>query len=281
MTTRADLPGRIVALLSAPSNVALHGNPGSGKSWMGDQVVRLLQRSDHRCIQVDFSTARSGKDVFVDVLEDLGGTTADGASSTDASIRDIWKALRNHLMTSTQHVILVLDQFDRVLHFADALDFLLLIRELVHRPASLRCTALMMSRRSLEAIETKVRGISTLAGVCYTQYLGSLYIDDLDGLTPGAANLDVSEKVDCLQWSGGHPALARYWLTTRPDQHPDPSGEMERAKIALRVLNNLAELRLIDAAAQYVLGPIVDDLLFERQELESLGCSRLGWKPPM
>jgi hypothetical protein len=123
----------------------------------------------------------------------------------------------------------------------------------------------------LQSIETKVSGISTLASVCYTQYLGSLAVDDLEDLGPGADGLTLDEKVECLRWSGGHPVLAKYWLTTRPDIAPDPSSDMERAKIASRVLDHLSDLRLIDAAAQYVLGPIVDDLLFERQELELLG----------
>jgi hypothetical protein len=123
----------------------------------------------------------------------------------------------------------------------------------------------------LQSIETKVSGISTLASICYTQYLGSLEVSDLDDLGPGTAGLGLQERVECLKWSGGHPVLAKYWLITRPDISPDPSSDMERAKIASRVLDHLTDLRLIDATAQYVLGPIVDDLLFERQELELLG----------
>ncbi|MFB6608708.1 AAA family ATPase [Agromyces sp. NPDC056379] len=270
MTDRTDIPERVRALLTAPANVAMHGSPGSGKSWIGDRVTQLLDDSQQPVIRVDLSTTSSGKEVFVELLLGLncGG---DHIESSSAAIRDVWRSVRSCLTSSDQHFVFVLDQFDRVLHFDDALDFLLLFRELVHRPESLRCTALMMSRRSLQSIETKVSGISTLASVCYTQYLGSLRVDDLDDLGPGTNGLTIEERVECLRWSGGHPVLAKYWLTTRPDVSPDPSGDMERAKIASRVLDHLADLRLIDAAAQYVLGPIVDDLLFERQELELLG----------
>jgi hypothetical protein len=270
MTDRANIPQRVRALLTAPANVALHGSPGSGKSWIGDRVNKLLDEAQQPVIRVDLSTTSSGRDVFTELLVGLG-CADNSSSSVSPSIREVWRSVRACLTSSDQHFVILLDQFDRVIQFDDALDFLLLFRELVHRPESLRCTALMISRRSLQSIETKVSGISTLASVCYTQYLGSLAVDDLDDLGPGASGLEHSERVDCLRWSGGHPTLAKYWLTTRPDISPDPSADMERAKIAARVLDHLSDLRLIDAAAQYVLGPIVDDLLFERQELELLG----------
>jgi len=270
MTDRKDIPERVRALLAAPANVAIHGSPGSGKSWIGDRVKQLLDDNEQPVIRIDLSTTSSGKEVFVELLLGLN-CIDDHSKSPSASIRDVWRTVRSCLSSSDRHFVVLLDQFDRVLQFDDALDFLLLFRELVHRPESLRCTALMISRRSLESIETKVSGISTLASVCYTQYLGSLGVADLEDLGPGTNGLTLAERVACLRWSGGHPVLAKYWLTTRPDVSPDPSGDMERAKIASRVLDHLADLRLIDAAAQYVLGPIVDDLLFERQELEMLG----------
>lgn len=273
MTDRANIPERVRALLTSPANVAMHGSPGSGKSWIGDRVNQLLGETQQPVIRVDLSTTRSGRDVFAEILVGLE-CEDDSSMSASASIRDVWRAVRACLTASDQHFIILLDQFDRVIQFDDALDFLLLFRELVHRPESLRCTALMISRRSLQSIETKVSGISTLAGVCYTQYLGSLAVDDLDDLGPGADGLEHAGRIDCLRWAGGHPVLAKYWLTTRPDISPDPSGDMERAKIALRVLDHLADLRLMDAAAQYVLGPIIEDLMFERQELELLGIVR-------
>ncbi|MCS5733773.1 ATP-binding protein [Herbiconiux daphne] len=270
MTDRRLIPDRVHALLSAPANVAIHGSPGSGKSWMGDRVKNLLDEAKQPATRVDLSTTMSGRDVFVELLRGSGGDKTD-LSDPSTTIRDIWRALRASLDGSDIHVVFVLDQFDRVLQFDDALDFLLLFRELVHRPESLRCTALILSRRSLQSIETTVSGISTLASVCYTQYLGSLGDNDLEDLGPGTKGLDPAETAECLRWSSGHPALAKYWLATRPDISPDPSGDMERAKIASRVLDHLAELGLIDAAAQYVLGPVIDDLLYERQELELLG----------
>lgn len=279
MTNRSDLPERVRALLAAPANVAIHGSPGSGKSWIGDQVERVLHSTSQPVIRVDLSTTSSGKEVFKELLDGLNFTEKHSKSS-DTTIRDVWRSVRSCLTSSNHRYVFLLDQFDRVLQFDDALEFLLLFRELVHRPESLHCTALMLSRRPLESIETAVSGISTLASVCYTQYLGGLRDADLDDLGPGASGLSADERKDCLRWSGGHPVLAKYWLTTRPDVSPDPSADMERVKIALRVLDHLNDLTLLDAAAQYVLGPIVEDLLFKRQELELFGIVPVPDEPP-
>lgn len=270
MTSRADLPEKIRSLLVSPANVAVHGSPGSGKSWVGDQVVRLLQLDNERVVRVDVSTQTSGRGVFEELLHGLGEEN-DVSAMPCTSTREAWRGLRSALESSESHVVLYLDQLDRVVQFGDALDFLPLLRDLVHRPAEIRCTALIASRRSLQSIETLVSGISTLAGVCYTEYLGSLEVHELAGLAPGVVTLTADEEIECLRWSGGHPVLARYWLTTRPDRRPDPASELQRARIAMRVVDHLSDLGLIDAAAQYILGPVMDDFLTERQELELLG----------
>ena len=268
MTARNQLPGKVADLLGAPANVAIHGSPGSGKSWMTDRVIPLLEGN---IVRVDLSTVGSGASAFQQICRQCLGSPEDPSSTRPESVQTAWRELREAIAASPSHVFLVLDQFDRVLHFNDAEEFLLLLRELVHRPESLPCTALIASRRSLQAIEAKVRGISTLASVCYTEYLGAMNFRDLDALGPGTQGLKEQEEQECLQWSGGHASLAKYWLATRPDRHPDAAAELERAKVVTRVLDHLGELGLIDATAQLVLGPIVQDMFFERQELELLG----------
>jgi hypothetical protein len=129
----------------------------------------------------------------------------------------------------------------------------------------------MFSRRPLASIELKVRGISLLASVCYTQFLGAMSPVDVAGLAPANASLDDDEVDECLRWSGGHPFLSKYWLTTRPDRSADPAADLERARVVLRVLKNLEDQGLLVAAAQLVLGPVISDMLIEKQELELLG----------
>lgn len=275
MTTRGELPAKVCALLKAPANVALHGSPGSGKSWIGDRVIDCLggPQGDEHVIRLDLSIAMSGMDVFMTIVEAASATDHDviELATESRTIHEAWKLARKSVADVEGKVVLVLDQFDRVLRFEDGQEFLLLFRELVHRPEALGCTALIMSRRSLQSIESQIRGISTLASVCYTEYLGAVRPPDLLDLSHMGADLTDDEIQACLGWSGGHPALAKYWLAVRPDRRPDLAADLERTKVVLRVLDHLAELKLIEAAAQLVLGPVVDDMLFEKQELELLG----------
>lgn len=271
MTTRGKLPEKIQRLLVAPANVALHGSPSSGKSWIADRTIDRLNSDGSRVVRIDLSTVMSGRTVFTEIAEVFAVGKSRRKASEDESIHDAWKSARRLLRETDRHVVLVLDQFDRVLAFDDAQEFLLLLRELVHRPEALHCTTLLISRRSLQSIEVKVQGISTLASVCYTEYLGSLQAEDLSAIGPGSDGLTPEDEDACLKWSGGHPALAKYWLATRPDRGSDSASSLEQAKVGLRILDHLHELGLLDAAAQFVLGPIIKDTLFERQELELLG----------
>ncbi|WP_457825288.1 hypothetical protein, partial [Staphylococcus aureus] len=48
--------------------------------------------------------------------------------SAEDSIRTVWRALRLSLEASDGYFVILLDEFDRVLQYEDALDFLLLFR---------------------------------------------------------------------------------------------------------------------------------------------------------
>ncbi|SDZ19605.1 AAA domain-containing protein [Micromonospora pattaloongensis] len=276
MTSRKDLPERVRALLSAPANVAVHGSPGSGKSWISDRVIASLDGGGARLVRVDLSTVMSGLELFSEIATSTSQSLRrEAGTSLPPNTHAAWKAARLQIEQAGCHVILVLDQFDRALHFDDGQEFLLLFRELVHRPETLPCTALILSRRSLQSIEAKVSGISTLASVCYTEFLGSVSIDDVSSFVPGVNSISATDAIECLKWSGGHPALVKYWLTVRPDRNPARAADLERSKLFLRVIDYLNEIDLVDAAAQFVLGPIIEDMLLEKQELELLGILSL------
>jgi hypothetical protein len=272
LTSRTALPERVCALLAAPANVAVHGSPGSGKSWISDRVIAGLDSTAARIIRIDLSTVMSGRELFAEMVSMIAEGKQKRADPTEElSIHAAWRIARKSITEAGVHVVLILDQFDRVLHFWDGREFLLLFRELVHRPEALRCTALILSRRSLQSIEAKVSGISTLASVCYTEFLGSLSPGDISSFVSGSGNLGLEEIAECLKWSGGHPTLAKYWLTIRPDQNPSRAADLEQSKIFLRVIDYLGQIDLTDAAAQLVLGPVMDEMLLEKQELELLG----------
>jgi hypothetical protein len=269
VTVRRDFPARLARLLTAPANVAVHGSPGSGKSWIADRTIEQLAHVGNRTVRFDLSTSMTGAEAFAELTAEVSGRAS--AADSFNSTRENWKRLRAVLSSQDGLTILALDQFDRVIHFPDSEQFLLLLRELLHRPESLHCTALITSRRSLASIETHVRGISTLASVCYTEYLGGINADDLPAFGETKGNLEEHDIEACLAWSGGHAGLTKYWLAARPDANPSAASELERARAFVRVVDHLSELKLLSAAAQLVLGPVVGDLFLERQELEELG----------
>src|SRR5665811_165533 len=100
MTARGKLPGKVAALLSAPANVALHGSPGSGKSYITDRVIGHLAADESiSVVRVDLSTTMSGAAVFEEVHGQIGsGVTA--APINSRSVHVAWRGLRDALSRS-------------------------------------------------------------------------------------------------------------------------------------------------------------------------------------
>ena len=272
MTTRSSFPAKMADLIAARANVALRGSPGSRKSWLIDQVHPLLAELGVTVAQIDLSTARNGRDVFQAISAAISDEPeASRLESGDLTLQEAWRKTRTAVEGHPRLLVLLVDQFDRVIRFPDAQDFLLRFRELIHRPETLGCVALVASRRSLQNIEVIVQGISTLASICYPEYLGGVGLQDFEPAWGVPEGVTIEQRVACLEWSGGHPSLVKYWLATRPDIRPDAAAETQRTTVIFRVLDYLEDAKLLDAAAQVVLGPILDDWTLESQELELLG----------
>jgi hypothetical protein len=266
MSDRGRQIERITQLLSDGLNTSLHGAPRTGKSWVADEVVRELRDRDVAVSRLDISAADCGKSVFEAMLQEVAHMVP-----MDGTIQQVWRDLRRVLTSRTDPLIIVLDEFDSVVRFDDALDFLRLLRELIHRPAALHCSALIVSRRSLEAIESEVRGISTLAGVCFAEYVTSLTIEDLRANWAVAKSIDDQKLRECYDWSAGHAALVCYWMSARPDLSEDGHGLDVQIGEFNRFVDHLLKAQLDHAAAQLVLGPVVDDWFLERRQLQRLG----------
>ena len=266
MSERASQIQRVSKLLRDGLNIALHGAPQTGKSWVTDAVILDLSDTAMPIVRFDMSLARNGADAFANVASEL---KIKGKARGD--VYDEWRQLRSGLAERTAPVRLVLDEFDAVVNYDDCQDFLRLLRELVHRPAVTHCSALIVSRRSLEAIESEVRGISTLATICVPECARTIELPDLKAGWQEAADLPEDDLTECLAWSAGHPPLIRYWLSVRPDQVDDPHGEHCQVVEFQRLAEHLAKARLGDAAAQLILGPVVDDWFLQARQLEMLG----------
>ena len=254
---------RIVGFIEADFNVAVHSAPGAGKTWMADRISERL--TVKRVVRrFDLSVENSGQSI-------LNALRADTGPAHHESIYESYRLLRAELEAAGKPTVIILDEFDSVLRYADGLDFLKLLREVIHRPWKTSVTAFILSRRPLEAIEAQVRGISTLATLCQQEHLGPVVATDLRDLWPQGEELSDVEVTACLSWSTGYAPLVRYWLAARPDRNPSAAAEAEQVVQFQRLLDHLDGMGLRDAAAQLVLGPVLDDWILERRQLEILG----------
>src|SRR5450631_416779 len=184
MSTTVDLVERVAETLSLRCNVAIHASPGAGKTWIADAVSDILSAREIDLIRLDLSTRSDGAQILSDLRIQLEGKPSKSIATEPLSTHVAWDNLNLVLKTRTSGVVVILDQFDAVLDYPDGLEFLRLVRELIHRPSRSNCNALFASRMSLDMIEAQVRGISTLASVCYAEYLGAVTREDLESLWP-------------------------------------------------------------------------------------------------
>jgi hypothetical protein len=193
-----------------------------------------------------------------------------GELRNSLSVREAWQGSVS-LLRGSRPVSVIMDDFDSVLHFEDAPTFLPLLRELVAGPTRDSLTLLILSRRPLERIEAEVRGISTLASLCYPEFVGPVRLDDLHSMWPQAAVYSDSDLLQCLGWSAGYPPLVKYWLSAGADLASSPDGTRQQVEQFAALVEHLDLIGLQDATAQSVLGPIVDDLIRESSQLRALG----------
>lgn len=238
---------------SGGGNVALHGGPGAGKSYTASVLADTLW-SQHgvRCVKFDLSTMTSGAQVFGSLANSLG---ADIGRSMN--LHDAWVSLRATGEEAAHNRVVVLDEFDSVVNFPDSDLFLRHLRELVDNPARSRICAIVASRRNIRVLEESVRGISTLEGVFTPYYMSTLSKEDIEeGWTLGT--LPASAWTRLLDWSGGVPRLVELYLSLKIVGTTDfPDAELARHEWIERQLDYLDTVGLRDAAAQYVLGPVV------------------------
>lgn len=265
--SRQSQVARVANLLRDRCNVALHAAPGVGKTWLADQVIAHLGGESESVLRVDLSVHPDATAVLLAIHHSIGG----GSLEDVGDIHSAWRLLRERLTHLASSCTVVLDEFDEVLRFPDALDFLKLLRELVHRPTVTQCAVLILSRRSLETIESHVRGISTLATICYPEYLGAITRSDLEEVWESANNLDDAALDECISWSAGYAPLVRYWLALHPSAPDEFQGEHQQVLEFERLLEHLSLTNLLNAAAQLIIGPVVDEWLREIRQLQSLG----------
>jgi hypothetical protein len=271
---RAALVEEIGQLLSAGANVSLLGAPQVGKSYIGRQVRAAL--ADKTVVPVDASTSSTGADAFAEIGAAVLHAIGRRPSRYDGgSLHEAWAQLASICAPLDDPVIIAVDEFDAVTKYPDAGDFLRHLRQLLSSPSTTNCQALLVSRRPIPHIEEEVRGISTLAGVCYSRYVRPLGLEDLTGVNdlaePSLWGLEAREAL--ISWSGGLPSLVKYRIVTGGQNGAPLAGTMDdvRYDAADLLVRYLTSLRVLNSAAQLILGPAFDVSVEDQQLLARLG----------
>lgn len=243
----------MVQRVLAGGNVALHGGPGTGKSYTANLLAdELSVDSNVTCVKLDLSTMSTGAEVFASLVTGFGGSVQDSAG-----VHEAWTALQASCANVSGRRPFVLDEFDAVLRFPDGDPFLRHLRELLHNTARSQLCAVIASRRNIRVLEESVRGISTLEGVFAPYYLSTLAKADVE---QGWRHQEISscEWADLRSWSGGVPRLVDLYLSANVRGASDArDAELGRHEWVERQLDYFDAVGLGEAVAQHVLGPIV------------------------
>ncbi|MGY1760865.1 AAA family ATPase [Geodermatophilus sp. SYSU D00779] len=263
----------------ASANVALHAGPGMGKTYLLRKLAAKLTERPAApiVIQLDLSTVTTGGEAFREMLVPLLETRGVRQSTGDVvDLRESWTRLRSELRGSPRLVVLLIDEFDAVVRLHDGAVFIRYLREILHKSGELGCAAVLASRRPVAIIEEEIRGISTLASVCYPLYLRVVQDADLCDDWPEVKLLDESGRREVMKYSGGFPLLIRCFLAQVSSGLVSSEGYGETLEAHLyqtveMQLDYLSRIGLGSTMAQEVLGPVVNSRPRDRRLLASLG----------
>jgi AAA ATPase domain len=207
-------------LYEARSSAALIGLTRMGKSSLANKVI--TEPPDERTATgwVNIATARSGAEVFADILAmcppekalHATFTTAGGADGAqEIPIHGLYRMIRDALLRLRRadgHLVVVLDEFDSIRYFPDAREFLNLLRELVYFPGRIPMAALAVARRPIDRIEVEAADISSFAGVCDSLYLRPMEYEQVMAMAARCPELAGDAPDVAWKYAAGHPFLS-------------------------------------------------------------------------
>ncbi len=212
-------------LYEARSSAALIGLTRMGKSSLANQIRKQVPDEGTLADWINIATARSGAEVFKDILAmcpadaplhatftTVGTAPAgDSRDGHDVAIHDLYRMIRAALLRlgrSDGHLVVILDEFDSVKNFPDARDFLNLLRELVYYPDQIPMAVLAVARRPIDRIEVDAADISTFAGVCDSIYLRPMDYEQVKAMAARSADLAGDAPDVAWKYAAGHPFLS-------------------------------------------------------------------------
>lgn len=272
---RVDLVDRCCDLLRASSNVALHAPPGFGKSEVARLVRQNLSGEGTVVVNLSLATYGNGALAFEAIAAELAAASGFRHDYGGLGLHESWRAVNKLRDQSRALLVLCLENFDHVAQWDsyDAGEFLRHLRELLSAGDGGRMRGLIVSRRTIREIEVAVRGISTLADICATQYVRPVREDEVAELWP----VESKDAARIWAWSGGIPTLTSYRVAIgRHDKDVEDDDEAEHHQMVAvgRILDYLQRMQLLDATVQLILGPQLEELPYEAALLRSLGVLR-------
>ncbi|MCB9629735.1 MAG: ATP-binding protein, partial [Sandaracinaceae bacterium] len=116
--------------------------------------------------------------------------------------------------------VVAIDEFDAVRTYEGAGQTIQQLREILDERWRTGVSAVLISRRSLGAIEEQVADVSTLHGVCEHHHLRPLDEEGVAAIRRRAGNLlsDAGTPQDVWELTGGHPYLAEMVLCHAVDR---------------------------------------------------------------
>ena len=264
MTTRRAKVLGILHRIAEGQSVSIQGAPGIGKTHVLQCIASRLA-ADSRCRIVVSNAAllSRGSQLF----DEISGAEARYESKT---IREAFNSARRAVELSSDPIVFMVDDFDAICDMADADETLRYLSVLLDTVPPRSLSLCFLSRRALIDLELKLRGISRLAFRCHGYYLGPLGLEDIlvdSTWSTAAASAGATALSRCISDTVGHPSLVETWLV----DHNGHDFADYLTTVFLRLVRYLGLIERLDACAQIVCGPLVDQLYLERRDLERLG----------
>ena len=213
---RASLRRR---LYEARSSAALIGLTRMGKSSLANEILKEAPAGT-RTGWVSLAEVRSGAETLQDILAIcpqetvLNTTFTTGGSENgtqEVAIHDLYRRIRDALLRlgrSEGHLVVVLDEFDKIKYFPDAREFLNLLRELVYYPDRIPMAALAVARSPIDRIEVQAADVSTFAGVCDSMYLRPMDYEQIRVMAARTGELANDAPEVAWKYAAGNPFLS-------------------------------------------------------------------------
>src|SRR5262249_54853847 len=206
-------------LYEARSSAALIGLTRMGKSSLANEILKEAP-SGTRTGWVSLAGVRSGAEALQDILaicpqETVLNTTVTTGGSEhgpqEIAMHDLYRRIRDALLRlgrSGGHLVVVLDEFDKIKYFPDAREFLNLLRELVYYPDRIPMAALAVARSPIDRIEVQAADVSTFAGVCDSMYLPPMDYEQVRAMAARTAELAGDAPEVAWKYAAGNPFLS-------------------------------------------------------------------------